>query len=426
MSTDIIQTLVDERQAAWKAAKDKLELAATEKRELSADEQVLVDRTIGSPAEGDKAAVKGELDALDDRIKQLTDLEKRAVAADTVRERVERATVETPETARAIKREEDEVRSFLNGEKRTVESRITDPVARWLHMDPKERRDVLTSSTGAPVPTSFADRLTMHLVQIGPMWDTSTVMRTDSGENIQFPRTSAHGASTFKAEGSALDETQPTFATFITLGAWKYGTFQQYSYELLADSGIDILGYIADQAAISIAVVTNTAFTTGNDSSAPNGIVPASTLGVTGANAVTGAFTSDNLLELLYSVGPQYRRLNASWQMRDASILAARKLKDGNGAYIYVPGLSAAEPDTLLAYPLNSNPDVVATGLSAKSIIFGALSKYLIRQAGAIRFERSDEFAFTSDLSTFKIAIRVDGDLLDQTGAVKHFIGGAS
>jgi HK97 family phage major capsid protein len=251
-------------------------------------------------------------------------------------------------------------------------------------------------------------------------------MRTASGENIQFPRTTAHGASTFKAEGSALDETNPTFGAFITLGAWKYGTYQQYSYELINDSGIDLLGYIADQAAISLAVVTNTAFTVGNNTNAPNGIVPASTLGVTGGAGVTGAFTSDNLLELLYSVGPQYRRLSAAFMMADSSILKARKLKDGNGAYIYVPGLSSAEPDTLLGYPLFSNPDVVATGTSAKSIIYGALAKYMIRQAGPIRFERSDDFAFTEDLSTFKIAIRVDGDLLDQTGAVKHFIGNAA
>jgi len=111
--------------------------------------------------------------------------------------------------------------------------------------------------------------------------------------------------------------------------------------------------------------------------------------------------------------------------MRDASIAKVRKLKDGNGQYLFVPGL-AGSPDTLLGYPLISNPDVAATATSAKSVIFGAASKYMIRQAGPIRFERSDEFAFTSDLVTFKFAIRVDGDLLDTTGAVKHFVGGAS
>jgi HK97 family phage major capsid protein len=411
----IIDTLKAQRATAWEVAKTLLDGAEAEKRDLNAEESAQF------------AAINADLDAKDARIAEVTKHEKRAEVADAIRDKVERAATEQPETVRAIKREEDEVRSFLNGERRTFQSEVTEPVARWLSKNPAERRDTLTSSTGAPVPTSFADRLTMHLVQIGPMWDTSEVLRTASGENIQFPRTTAHGAATFKAQGSELDETNPTFGAFITLGAWKYGTFQQYSMELLSDSGIDLLGYIADQGATSIAVVTNTAFTTGNDTNAPNGIVPASTLGVTGAAGTTGAFTADNLLELLYSVGPQYRRLPSSgWQMRDASILACRKLKDGNGQYIFVPGITAGEPDRLLGYPLYSNPDVVATALSAKSVIYGALAKYMIRQAGAVRFERSDEFAFTSDLATFKIVIRVDGDLLDTTGAVKHFIGNAA
>ena len=411
----LIATLADRRARAWENAKTVLDAAEAEKRDLSAEEATRF------------TAISAEMDTIGARIAEIEALERRAEAVGVGRAVVERAAAEQPETARTIRNEEQEVRSFLAGERRVVESRISDPVARWLSLQPDERRDTLTSSTGAPVPTSFADRLTMHLVQIGPMWDTSEVLRTDSGENIQFPRTTAHGASTLTTEASAFAETNPTFGAFITLSAYKYGTFQQYSFEVLNDSGIDLLGYIADQAATSIAVATNTAFTTGTGSSQPNGIVTASTLGITGATGVSGAFTADNLMGLLYSVGPQYRRLpSAGWQMRDASILAARQLKDGNGQYLFAPGLTAGEQDRLLGYKLYSNPDVVAAATSAKSVIYGSLGKYLIRQAGAVRFERSDEFAFTSDLATFKVVIRADGNLLDQTGAVKHYIGGAS
>lgn len=432
MSTDIIKTLVDQRQRDWKAAQDKLTAISAEARAESAEETEYFERTIGHT---DAAGTyhKGSLDLLDERIKQLQGLEERGQAADAQRVAIERAAVETPEVIRAIKREEDEVRSFLAGSPgnarngNAFESRLSPAVASYLQMNPERRTDVTTASTGAPVPTSFADRLTMHLVQVGPMWKTSTILNTASGENMQFPATTAHGASTFKAEGSALDETNPTFRAFITLGAWKYGTVQQYTYELLQDSGIDLLGYISEQAGISLAVATNTAFTTGNDSSAPNGIVTASDAGVTGATGTSGAFTADNLIDLLYGVGPQYRLLPGSgFQMRDASIAAARKLKDGSGQYLFSAGLNGGEVDRLLGYPLHSNPDVAATATSAKSVIFGALAKYLIRQSGPVRFERSDEFAFTSDLTTFKIAIRVDGDLMDQENAVEHFVGGAS
>lgn len=409
----IVDTLREQRASAWEQAKKLLDAAEAEKRDLTAEESAQFD------------AINQDLDAKDKRIAEVEKHEKRAETVDAQREAVERAAVEAPAQARAVEKEADRVRALMRGEIRAFDSELSPSVAKWLMS--AERRDFDKSSTGAPVPTSFADFLTMHLVQIGPMWQTSTVLRTSGGENMQFPRTTAHGASTYKAESSALDETQPTFGAFITLGAWKYGTFQQYSYELLQDSGIDMLSYIAEQLAISLAVKTNTEFTVGDDSSDPNGIVTASTLGVTGGSGVSGAFTADNLLELLYSVGPQYRRLpGAGWMMRDASILAARKLKDGNGQYLFVPGLAGGEPDRLLGYPLWSNPDVVAAATSAKSVIFGALSKYLIRQAGAIRLERSDDFAFTSDLITFKSTIRVDGDLIDQSGCVKHFIGNAA
>jgi HK97 family phage major capsid protein len=54
------------------------------------------------------------------------------------------------------------------------------------------------------------------------------------------------------------------------------------------------------------------------------------------------------------------------------------------------------------------------------------MSAYYVRLAGGIRFERSDEFAFNTDQVTFRAIVRGDGVLLDQTGAVKHFIGNAA
>jgi hypothetical protein len=54
------------------------------------------------------------------------------------------------------------------------------------------------------------------------------------------------------------------------------------------------------------------------------------------------------------------------------------------------------------------------------------MSQYFVRLAGGVRFERSDDYAFNTDLVTFRALIRGDGILVDQTGAVKHFIGNAA
>jgi HK97 family phage major capsid protein len=54
-----------------------------------------------------------------------------------------------------------------------------------------------------------------------------------------------------------------------------------------------------------------------------------------------------------------------------------------------------------------------------KSVIFGNLSSYFVRQVGGIRVDRSDDFAFNQDLITFRAQVRLDGNLI-QTSHVKY------
>ena len=88
----------------------------------------------------------------------------------------------------------------------------------------------------------------------------------------------------------------------------------------------------------------NALATVGTGSSQHNGIVTASTAGVTGGNGVSGAFTAANLIDLFYSVDYSYRGNTAGWMMRDASIGAVRKLRadavsaaDGAGEFLFMP-----------------------------------------------------------------------------------------
>jgi HK97 family phage major capsid protein len=289
-----------------------------------------------------------------------------------------------------------------------------------------EKRDVLTSSTGAPVPTSFYDQIVEHMVVAGPMLQTSTMINTAGGEALQIPRTSAYSTASLTAQGSAFSESDPTFQSFITLNAYKYGHLIQVSREMIDDSGVDLLGFLARQSGIAIGVAVNTALTTGTDSTMPNGIAVAAGSGVTGGTGVVGAFTADNLIDLSYSVNSAYRRMpGTGWMMATSALAATRKLKDTYGQYLFQPSLQAGQPDQLLGYAIYENPDVAAVGTAAKSVLFGNLREYYVRMAGGIAFERSDDYAFANDLITFRARVRIDGDL-PQTAAVKYFIGGAS
>ena len=394
-----IEQQLAQRATAWEAAKKILDVATAEKRDLSAEETQTYER------------ISKELDERTATIEKLRADEARELRLDAATREIADQVRPVADAPRAERTDNDVIRSMAKGEIRS-------------HMF--EKRDVVKTQTGAPVPTSFYDQVIMLARTVGPMLQTSTVLNTASGENLQIPSLAQYSTAAIVGEGTAIAESDPVFNSFITLGAYKFSFLVQLSRELVEDSGVDILRFLADQTGNELGVRVNASLTTGSGSNAPKGIVVASSLGVTGATATSGAFTADNLIDLVYSVDTAGRRLAGSgFQMNAASIGKMRKLKDTAGNYVFQPALSADAQDLLLGYPVFENPGMADTATSAKSVIFGHLPSYFVRSVGGIKLDRSDDFAFSTDLITFRATMRVDGNL-PQTSHVKHFIGGAS
>lgn len=291
-----------------------------------------------------------------------------------------------------------------------------------------EKRDVVKTGTGAPVPTAFYNQLVEHLVVVGPMLDPSisTVINTASGENLQIPRTDAYSTAAIVGEGTAISESDPTFQAFTTLGAFKYSVLFQVSREMIEDSGVDLLGFVARQAGVALGTAVNKGLTTGTGTVQPWGVVArAASASVTGGTGVSGAPTYENLVDLAYSVNSAYRRQGASWMGNAKAAAAVRKIKDASGSYIWQPAFQMGQPDMLLGHPWIENPDMADPATNAKSIIFGHTPSYFVRQVRGIDVARSDEYAFNADLVTFRATLRVDGDL-PQTSAIKFFVGGTA
>jgi HK97 family phage major capsid protein len=394
-----IEQQMAQRATAWEAAKKILDVATAEKRDLTAEESQTYER-ISKELE-DRAATIEKLRA--DEARELRLEAATREIADQVRP--------VADAPRGIRSDAEIVRSLAKGEIRSHSF---------------EKRDVVKTSTGSPVPTSFYDQVIMLARHIGPMLSTSTVLNTASGENLQIPSLAQYSTAAITGEGTAISESDPIFNSFITLGAYKYSFLVQLSTELIEDSGVDILGFLASEVGNELGYRVNAALTTGTGTNQPKGIVVASSLGVTGGTGVSGAFTADNLIDLVYSVDTAGRRLAGSgFQMNAASIGKMRKLKDTAGNYVFQPALSADAQDLLLGYPVYENPGMADTATSAKSVIFGHLPSYFVRQVGGIRLDRSDDYAFNAGLVTFRATMRVDGNL-PQTSHVKHFIGNAA
>lgn len=388
---EYIDRQVEIRNRAWNEAKSILDAAAAEKRDLTAEESQTYER------------ISKELDERAATIAKLREDEAREL-------RLDAATRDIADQARPVAQapvadDAAALRSLITGEKRGHSF---------------ERRDVLKTSTGSPVPTSFYDQVIMRARLVAPVLQTATVLNTAGGENLQIPSLSTYSVGTINAEGAAMGESDPAFNAFVTLGAYKYSFLTQVSEELLTDSGVDFLGFLADQVGNALGFAVGSALTVGTGTVEPRGIVTASAVGGTAGTAT--AFTADNLIDLLYSLDGAARNLpGVGWMMNGKSIGAVRKLKDTAGNYVFQPSLSMDSPDMLLGKPIYENPNMVDVATGTKSVIVGHLPSYFVRTVGGLRLDRSDDFAFNAGLITFRAQFRVDGNL-PQTSHIKHLL----
>jgi HK97 family phage major capsid protein len=388
--SEYIKQQHEARQNAWAEAKALLDGAAAEKRDLTAEENAKYER------------ISADLDSrakVIETLKADADRELRAVEAMKGAENQARPVAEV----RNEKDDAEAIRAMARGEIRSYDF---------------EKRDVTKGSQGSPVPTSFYDQVILLALTVGPMLETSTILNTAGGENLQIPSLSAYSTGTVTSEGNAIGESDPTFNNFVTLSAYKYSFLTQVSRELIEDAGVDILGFLAAQTGNAMGYAVNEALTVGTGTVQPNGIVNRA------GSAVTGTAlnpTADNLIDLVYSIDTMGRRLpGTGFQMNSASIANVRKLKDNAGQYLFTPSLSADARDLLLGYPIFENPAMASAASAAKPVIFGNLPSYYVRQVGGLKLDRSDDFAFSSDLVTFRATFRVDGNLI-QTSHVKYF-----
>tara|TARA_R110000822_G_scaffold10078_8_gene38481 strand:- start:113 stop:1270 length:1158 start_codon:yes stop_codon:yes gene_type:complete len=311
-----------------------------------------------------------------------------------------------PAHAESRSTDEDVLRSIMSGEVRS---------ARF-----EKRALVPTDNT---VPKSFYDEVFSVARLVGPMLDVGQTINTTSGENLTIPTLTAYSTATIKGAGSAIADSEPTFAS-ITLGAFKYSFLVPVSNELLTDAGFNISSLIAEQAGNAIGYAVNNDLTVGTGTVQPQGIVGAAGAGVTGGTGIAGAFTADNLIDLAYSLDGAARRLpGVGYMANGTSIGALRKLKDTAGNYLYNVGVG--QPDSFAGFSVIENPAMAAAATGAKSVLFGHLPSYKVRMVNGIDVAQSSDYAFNQDVTTFRVTMRVDGNLT-HAGHVKTFTGAAS
>ncbi len=307
----------------------------------------------------------------------------------------------------------------------TMEERSTADIFRSLARGEErnyEFRAPLTPSSNT-VPKSFYEQVFDVARLVGPMLEIPEILNTTSGEDLTIPTLTAYSTAALVSAGGTVAADEPTYSS-ITLGAYKYGFLIQAANELVTDAGFDLASHLAQQAGNGIGFGVNNVLTLGDGNNKPQGLVPAAGSGITGGTGVQGQFTADNLIDLAYSVNGAVRRMpGAAFMANGATIGKMRKLKDTAGNYLYQVGVGY--PDTFAGFRVIENPHMADTATSAKSVLFGDLSSFKVRVAGGIQVASSQDYAFNTDLTTWRFLIRLDSDIT-HASHVKFFVGAAS
>ena len=263
---------------------------------------------------------------------------------------------------------------------------------------------------GYLVPDEFERTLIEALDEENIFRKLANVISTSSGDR-KIPVVASKGTASWIDEEGAIPESDDSFGQ-VSIGAYKLGTMIKVSEELLNDSVFNLENYIAREFARRIGNKEEDAFFTGDGSGKPTGILAASggaQIGVTAASAT--AITIDEILDLFYSLKSPYRNKSV-FVMNDATIKAIRKLKDGQGQYIWQPSLQAGTPDTILNRPVYTSSYVPTIAASAKSIIFGDFGYYWVADRQGRVFKRLNELYAATGQVGFVATQRVDGKLI--------------
>ncbi len=184
------------------------------------------------------------------------------------------------------------------------------------------------------------------------------------------------------------------------------------SEELLNDSAFNVEAYLATEFARRIGAAEEEAFLVGDGKGKPTGLLdPAAGAQAAVTTAKATDITADELIDLHYSLRAPYRK-NAVWLTNDSTVKAIRKLKDGNGQYLWQPALTATTPDTVLGRPVHTSVFVPEMKAGAKTVAFGDLGYYWIADRQGRSFKRLNELFATTGQVGFLASQRLDGKLI--------------
>lgn len=301
------------------------------------------------------------------------------------------ATLKMHEEARSF--EKVDAKEEKKAEKATfeVESRAFASYLRNGSMSYVEERaavNMTMGDNGAVVPTSIANKIIETVGNIAPILQLSA--RYNVKGTLSFPKyDESNGGITcaYAEEFVALTSTAGKF-TSVSLGGYLVGALSKVSRSLINNVEFDIVTYVVTKVAEAIAKFLEKELLLGTGSNAMSGVLTTNTNVFT--TAASTAITADDLIAAQMKVAQPFQA-GAVWVMNENTLLAVRKLKDGNDRYLLNDDIRAPFGFTLLGkqvYISDNAPDIAA---GAKAIVYGDFTGLYVNLRGGIELQVLNE-----------------------------------
>lgn len=261
---------------------------------------------------------------------------------------------------------------------------------------------------GYLVPEEYDSRLIDGLTEENIFRALGTTITTSGERKINIA--GSKPAALWIEEGGELSFGDAKFDQ-ILLDAHKLHVAIKVTEELLYDNAFNLESYILNAFSKALSNAEEDAFLNGDGVGKPLGVLNPTGGGEVAITTSGASITADEIMSLVYKLKRPYRK-NAVFITNDQTLAVIRKLKDGNGAYLWQPSLQQGEPDRLFGYKVYTSPFVPQIATGKPVLAFGDLSYYNIGDRGSRTFSELRELFAGNGMVAFLAKERVDGKLV--------------
>jgi HK97 family phage major capsid protein len=237
---------------------------------------------------------------------------------------------------------------------------------------------------GYLAPIEWDRTVGKRLKQVSPIRQFASV-QTISGAGYRTLFSDRNVGSGWVGETGARPATTTPGLTSLDFGLGELYANPAASQGLIDDAEVNIEEWLADEVSVEFDRQEGIAFLSGDGVNKPHGVLTYITGGANAARHPYGAITTvnsgaasaltgDGLLNLIYALPAEYTG-NARFFMNRGTQSAARKLKDGQGNYLWQPSFAAGQPSTLAGEAIIDIPAMPAVAASAVAALYGDMAE---------------------------------------------------